>query len=307
MKIRREVYIVLAVVLVIALFVIFRPKGTKKIESTNLDKIKIETSATDGYINFGDNDRVALSNPPGIFLICNGNIVKNASIKAFEGSSMIPSEKFAEVIGAELKTSEKNGDEFTLKKDDISITFRLNDQNYENGDKSAFLDVVPLRDGKLVYVPLKQFFELFGYQIIYTDGIKVTSDRYPVIPMYQQIFAYNYNEKLTPKSREDAIKSAQETFKACYKTVFKEKYKSPDDKMNQSSPSEQDAWRIAIDNLSIKYENDRYYFVAIDGVNDLLYMLDKYTDDVYEFSSGQTYSYKLLDKKDPVSLKRITN
>lgn len=299
MKIRKEVYLVLAVVLILTLFIVFRPKPEKKVLSTNLNGIEIYTDKTDGYIKFSDNDRVAISNPPGLFLIANGSIVKNAELKAFDGLSMIPLETFAEIVGAEVKVSEKNGDEFNLIKDKDKITFRLNDQNYENNKNTAFLNAKPIRDGRTVYIPLKDFFGLYGYNVVYTNGERVKTDEYPVIPLYQQIMVSNYSEMKEPLTKEEAIKKVQEELKVAYKTVYDKKYKEPDENIDRMNPSEEDAWRIKIhDGLKLKAENDRYYVIPV--VWDFL--VDKYTGEIYTFYQGETFQYKLFDPKQKYSL-----
>lgn len=292
MRIRKEVYLVLAVIVILTLFIVFRPKAEKKVLSTNLNGIEIYTDKTDGYIKFSDNDRVALSNPPGIFLIANGSVVKNAEIKAFDGMSMLPLEKLAEIVGAEVKVSEKNGDEFNLLKDKTKVTFRLNDQNFENGGKTEFLNAKPIRDGRTVYVPLKDFFQLYGYNVVYTNGEKVKVDEYPVIPLYQQIMVSNYSDMKKTLTKEEAIKIVQEQLKIAYKTRFKEKYKDPDENVDRMNPNEKDEWRLKInEGLKIKAENDRYFIIPV--VWD--FMVDKYTGEVYTFYQGQTFEYKLFD------------
>lgn len=292
MRIRKEVYLVLAVIVILTLFIVFRPKAEKKVLSTNLNGIEIYTDKTDGYIKFSDNDRVALSNPPGIFLIANGSVVKNAEIKAFDGMSMLPLEKLAEIVGAEVKVSEKNGDEFNLLKDKTKVTFRLNDQNFENGGKTEFLNAKPIRDGRTVYVPLKDFFQLYGYNVVYTNGEKVKVDEYPVIPLYQQIMVSNYSDMKKALTKEEAIKIVQEQLKIAYKTRFKEKYKDPDENVDRMNPNEKDEWRLKInEGLKIKAENDRYFIIPV--VWD--FMVDKYTGEVYTFYQGQTFEYKLFD------------
>lgn len=292
MRIRKEVYLVLAVIVILTLFIVFRPKAEKKVLSTNLNGIEIYTDKTDGYIKFSDNDRVALSNPPGIFLIANGSVVKNAEIKAFDGMSMLPLEKLAEIVGAEVKVSEKNGDEFNLLKDKTKVTFRLNDQNFENGGKTEFLNAKPIRDGRTVYVPLKDFFQLYGYNVVYTNGEKVKVDEYPVIPLYQQIMVSNYSDMKKTLTKEEAIKIVQDQLKIAYKTRFKEKYKDPDENVDRMNPSEKDEWRLKInEGLKIKAENDRYFIIPV--VWD--FMVDKYTGEVYTFYQGQTFEYKLFD------------
>ncbi len=292
MRIRKEVYLVLAVIVILTLFIVFRPKAEKKVLSTNLNGIEIYTDKTDGYIKFSDNDRVALSNPPGIFLIANGSVVKNAEIKAFDGISMLPLEKLAEIVGAEVKVSEKNGDEFNLLKDKTKVTFRLNDQNFENGGKTEFLNAKPIRDGRTVYVPLKDFFQLYGYNVVYTNGEKVKVDEYPVIPLYQQIMVSNYSDMKKTLTKEEAIKIVQEQLKIAYKTRFKEKYTDPDENVDRMNPNEKDEWRLKInEGLKIKAENDRYFIIPV--VWD--FMVDKYTGEVYTFYQGQTFEYKLFD------------
>lgn len=292
MRIRKEVYLVLAVIVILTLFIVFRPKAEKKVLSTNLNGIEIYTDKTDGYIKFSDNDRVALSNPPGIFLIANGSVVKNAEIKAFDGMSMLPLEKLAEIVGAEVKVSEKNGDEFNLLKDKTKVTFRLNDQNFENGGKTEFLNAKPIRDGRTVYVPLKDFFQLYGYNVVYTNGEKVKVDEYPVIPLYQQIMVSNYSDMKKTLTKEEAIKIVQDQLKIAYKTRFKEKYKDPDENVDRMNPNEKDEWRLKInEGLKIKAENDRYFIIPV--VWD--FMVDKYTGEVYTFYQGQTFEYKLFD------------
>lgn len=292
MRIRKEVYLVLAVIVILTLFIVFRPKAEKKVLSTNLNGIEIYTDKTDGYIKFSDNDRVALSNPPGIFLIANGSVVKNAEIKAFDGMSMLPLEKLAEIVGAEVKVSEKNGDEFNLLKDKTKVTFRLNDQNFENGGKTEFLNAKPIRDGRTVYVPLKDFFQLYGYNVVYTNGEKVKVDEYPVIPLYQQIMVSNYSDMKKTLTTEEAIKIVQEQLKIAYKTRFKEKYTDPDENVDRMNPNEKDEWRLKInEGLKIKAENDRYFIIPV--VWD--FMVDKYTGEVYTFYQGQTFEYKLFD------------
>lgn len=292
MRIRKEVYLVLAVIVILTLFIVFRPKAEKKVLSTNLNGIEIYTDKTDGYIKFSDNDRVALSNPPGIFLIANGSVVKNAEIKAFDGMSMLPLEKLAEIVGAEVKVSEKNGDEFNLLKDKTKVTFRLNDQNFENGGKTEFLNAKPIRDGRTVYVPLKDFFQLYGYNVVYTNGEKVKVDEYPVIPLYQQKMVSNYSDMKKTLTKEEAIKIVQEQLKIAYKTRFKEKYKDPDENVDRMNPNEKDEWRLKInEGLKIKAENDRYFIIPV--VWD--FMVDKYTGEVYTFYQGQTFEYKLFD------------
>ena len=292
MRIRKEVYLVLAVIVILTLFIVFRPKAEKKVLSTNLNGIEIYTDKTDGYIKFSDNDRVALSNPPGIFLIANGSVVKNTEIKAFDGMSMLPLEKLAEIVGAEVKVSEKNGDEFNLLKDKTKVTFRLNDQNFENGGKTEFLNAKPIRDGRTVYVPLKDFFQLYGYNVVYTNGEKVKVDEYPVIPLYQQIMVSNYSDMKKTLTKEEAIKIVQDQLKIAYKTRFKEKYKDPDENVDRMNPNEKDEWRLKInEGLKIKAENDRYFIIPV--VWD--FMVDKYTGEVYTFYQGQTFEYKLFD------------
>lgn len=292
MRIRKEVYLVLAVIVILTLFIVFRPKAEKKVLSTNLNGIEIYTDKTDGYIKFSDNDRVALSNPPGIFLIANGSVVKNAEIKAFDGMSMLPLEKLTEIVGAEVKVSEKNGDEFNLLKDKTKVTFRLNDQNFENGGKTEFLNAKPIRDGRTVYVPLKDFFQLYGYNVVYTNGEKVKVDEYPVIPLYQQIMVSNYSDMKKTLTKEEAIKIVQDQLKIAYKTRFKEKYKDPDENVDRMNPNEKDEWRLKIsEGLKIKAENDRYFIIPV--VWD--FMVDKYTGEVYTFYQGQTFEYKLFD------------
>lgn len=292
MRIRKEVYLVLAVIVILTLFIVFRPKAEKKVLSTNLNGIEIYNDKTDGYIKFSDNDRVALSNPPGIFLIANGSVVKNAEIKAFDGMSMLPLEKLAEIVGAEVKVSEKNGDEFNLLKDKTKVTFRLNDQNFENGGKTEFLNAKPIRDGRTVYVPLKDFFQLYGYNVVYTNGEKVKVDEYPVIPLYQQIMVSNYSDMKKTLTKEEAIKIVQDQLKIAYKTRFKEKYKDPDENVDRMNPNEKDEWRLKInEGLKIKAENDRYFIIPV--VWD--FMVDKYTGEVYTFYQGQTFEYKLFD------------
>lgn len=303
MRLRKEVYLVLAVILILALFIIFRPKTKSDLDSTNLDGIEINTDTADSYIKFADNDRVGLSNPAPMFLIVNGSVIKNPDIKAIDGSAMIPAEKFAEIVGAKLVVSEKNGDEFNLKADKKKglpgVTFRLNDGSYEINAKSEFMAGKPVRDGRTVYLPVKSFFEAYGYTVTYTNGKKVKVDEFPVIPLYQQLMVYKYDTNKKALTKEEAIKKVQEELKVAYKANFNKKYKAPDDSIDRMNPSREDEWRIKInDGLEVKAENDRYYVIPV--VYD--FYVDKYTGEIYSFYQGQTFVYKKFDPKAPGSL-----
>lgn len=290
-RLRKEVYLVLAVILVFALFVIFRPKSVRKIEATNIDGVNIFLGG-DNYIQFGENDRIALGDPVRTFLIANGSIVKNANLSIIDGNSMLPVDVLAEIIGGEVNGNPQNGDEFTVSDGTTKVTFRLNDQSADLNGKPEFLDFVPTREGKIVYVPLKQFFGYFDYSVQYTRG-KEDSDVAPLIPNYPQIFVDKYPAGAKKLTKEEAVKILTDELKKAYKSNFGKKWTAPKEGETQGTAPE-DEMRFKInEGFSVKSENERYYVIPV--VWDFL--VDKYTGDVYMFYQGETYQYKKFDTK----------
>lgn len=290
-RLRKEVYLVLAVLLIIVLFVIFRPKSSARIAETNIDGVDISTDE-EKYIQFGQNDKIALGNPPRMFLVANGNIIKSSNIDIVEGSSMLPVDVLSDIIGGEVKVNPQNGDEFTIKNKETKITFRLNDQSAELNDKPEFLDVLPVREGKIVYVPLKQFFEYFGFNVKYVLGDE-SSEVAPLIPNFQQIFVWKYPEKSEPITKDEAVKILTKELKKAYKTNFGKKWTEPKEgETKGNAPEDEMRWKIK-EGFSVKDENDRYYVIPV--VWDFL--VDKYTGKVYMFYQGQVYQYRGFDTK----------
>lgn len=291
-RLRKEVYLVLAVLLIIGLFVIFRPKTSGRIAETNIDGVDISTAEGDKYIQFGQNDKIALGEPPRMFLVANGNIVKSSNISIIDGSSMVPVDVLTDVIGGKVKVNPQNGDEFTVSNSDNKITFRLNDQSAELNEKPEFLDIVPVREGKIVYVPLKQFFEYFGFNVKYVLGDK-SSEVAPLIPNFQQIFVWKYPEKAEPLSKEEAVEVLTKELKKAYKTNFGMKWSEPKEgETKGNKPEDEMKWKIK-EGFQVKDENDRYYVIPV--VWDFL--VDKYTGQVYMFYQGETYQYRAFDPK----------
>lgn len=297
-RLRKEVYLVLAVLLIIGLFIIFRPKTSGRIAETNIDGVDISTVEGDKYIQFGQNDKIALGEPPRMFLIANGNIIKSSNVSIIEGSSMVPVDVLTDIIGGKVKVNPQNGDEFTVSNSDSKITFRLNDQSAELNEKPEFLDIVPVREGKIVYVPLKQFFEYFGYKVKYVLG-DASSEVAPLIPNFQQIFVWKYPEKAEPLTKEEAVDILTKQLKKAYKTNFGMKWTEPKEGETQGhEPEDEMRWKIK-EGFQVKDENDRYYVIPV--VWDFL--VDKYTGQVYMFYQGQTYQYRAFDPKQKGTLK----
>lgn len=296
-RLRKEVYLVLAVLLIIGLFIIFRPKTSGRIAETNIDGVDISNAQGDKYIQFGQNDKIALGEPPRMFLIANGNIIKSSNISIIEGSSMVPVDVLTEVIGGKVKVNPQNGDEFTVSNSDNKITFRLNDQSAELNEKPEFLDIVPVREGKIVYVPLKQFFEYFGFNVKYVLGDK-SSEVAPLIPNFQQIFVWKYPEKSEPLSKEEAVDILTKELKKSYKTNFGKKWVEPkSDETKGDKPEDEMRWKIK-EGFKVSDENDRYYVIPV--VWDFL--VDKYTGQVYMFYQGETYQYRAFDPNEKGTL-----
>ncbi|MDO5716342.1 MAG: stalk domain-containing protein [Tissierellia bacterium] len=301
MRLRKEVYLVLAVIAILVLFFLFRPGRGPVVMETNLDGIELTNTGTDRSIVFDETTRISLPNPPGIFLIANGNIVKDSDVRAIDGSSMIPMEILRDIVDGQIETSETDGDEFTIKTEKTKVVFRLNQENVEVNDKASFIDVAPRREGRKTYVPLKSMMGFFDFKVEYTDGTNVTKTMYPLLPGYQQIFVSKYPEKLEPLKEEEALSILQEQLKKAYKVLYQEKFKElKEEDQKKSNLTEQEQWRLAIGgNIKMVGENDRYHIFKIKDQ----YLVDKYTEAIYVFKSGDIYKFKLFDPKDPKALK----
>lgn len=300
MRIRKEVYLILAVVIILSLLLFFRPKVTSDIAETNLKDVKFfydSEGKEQSYIQFGDNSAKNLPNPIGMFVIVNGNIMEDSDIIAKDGNSMIPVEIFKDIVQAELTQSESNSSEFVLSTSDHKLTFRLEDLGSELDGKALFLPVAPVREQNKIYVPLKNFSESFGVSVNYTDGVNYTEKLYPVIPKFQQIFLSKYNSKLTPITPEEAIEVLKSELKKAYKVRFENSFKELD--TIDGTATEEEKWRNIITNgLKISGENDRYYIVNLSNT----FLIDKYTGKIYTFTEGKIYEWKEFDSTNKASL-----
>lgn len=299
LRLRKEVYIVLAVLLALVLFFIFRPKRHSGVAPTNIDGLVMNTEG-DFTIQFGKENKISLPNPPGIFLVVNGSVIRDSDIRAIEGFSMVPVDVLKIAFDGTLTQNDKSDQQYTLKVDKNAVFFTLGQENAQIDGKSVYLDAAPRKDGTKIYVPLKNFAEAFGYTVTYTDGMNPVEGAYPLIPCFQQIFLSKAPQNVTPLTKEQAIERVQEKLKTAYKVKFKEKFKGSDDPNYTSYNSDQkEYWQGFIQQgLKVAAENDRYYIVPVVWN----FLVDKYTGDVYSFYQGETYRYQLFDPNNPGAL-----
>ena len=138
-------------------------------EKPERDQKSLE-AAIDGAIVLYENSRFAVSNSTQAPII-DGNV--KATTMIVSDNFVTPIETFKNHLGAEVS---KNGSQYTIKKDDVTVTLNENGNQYTVNGEAKTYPVATLYYNDLFYVPVKETFEAFGYTVKFYEDMVIMGD-----------------------------------------------------------------------------------------------------------------------------------